>query len=197
MTANSTETNNESGATRFELAVGIFDSEEKATRIVEKLIDEDFLPDRMSLLSQSGSGTGDDMLGLAYTNTTERVKIWGEQGAAWGALWGLLAGATGLFVLPGIGPLLAAGPIVQALGGAITGATLGGGVLAGAAMLSELGSALHKIGIPQKDIEKIHQAIEQGCFVVILHCEPGKAEHYSIQLGWAGADPVLLLPVEH
>lgn len=195
--ANSTETDKASQSARLELVVGVFDTEKKATRIVEKLIDEDFPPDRMSVLSQSGSGTGDDMLGLAYTNTNERVKVWGEQGAAWGALWGLLAGATGLFVLPGIGPLLAAGPIVQALGGAITGATLGGGVLAGAAILGELASALHSIGIPKKDIETIHQAIEHGRFVVILHCDPGKAEPYSIQLGWAGADPVLLLPVAH
>jgi len=110
MVANKSATNSDGKSIRLELVVGIFDNKEKASLIVEKLIDEDFPPDRMSLLSQSGGGTGDDMLGLAYTNTSERVKVWGEQGAAWGALWGLLMGATGLFVLPGIGPLLVARP---------------------------------------------------------------------------------------
>jgi hypothetical protein len=140
---------------------------------------------------------GDDMLGLAYTNTAERARAWGEHGAVWGALWGLLAGATGLFVLPGVGPLLAAGPVVEALGGAIAGAAVSGGAMAGAAVLSQLASALHRIGVPQGDVEQIHRAIEAGHYVVILHCDPDQAEHCAMQLGWAGAESVSLMPVEH
>jgi hypothetical protein len=181
---------------RLVLAVGVFDNEAKASRVIEKLIEDDFPMDRLSLLRKSG-GMGDDMLGLAYTDTAERVKVWGEHGAVWGALWGLLAGATGLFVLPGIGPLLAAGPVVEALGGAIAGAALTGGVMAGAAALTQLSSALHRIGMPAADIETVHNAIEQGCYVIILHCEPGQANHCAMRLGWAGADPVIVMPVEH
>jgi len=181
---------------RLILAVGVFDSEDKATRVIEKLIEEDFPADRLSLLRKTG-GIGDDMLGLAYTNTAERVKAWGEHGAVWGALWGLLAGATGLFVLPGIGPLLAAGPVVEALGGAIAGAAVSGGAMAGAAALSQLAGALHRIGIPKPDIDMIHMAIEAGNYVVILHCDSARAEHCAMRLGWAGADPVTLMPVEY
>lgn len=181
---------------RLILAVGVFDSEDKATRVIEKLIEEDFPADRLSILRKTG-GMGDDMLGLAYTNTAERVKAWGEHGVVWGALWGLLAGATGLFVLPGIGPLLAAGPVVEALGGAIAGAAVSGGAMAGAAALSQLASALHRIGIPKPDVDKIHTAIEAGNYVVILHCDPAQAEHCAMRLGWAGADPVTLMPVEY
>jgi hypothetical protein len=36
---------------------------------------------------------------------------WGKSGAFWGGLWGMLSGSA-LFVIPGIGPLLAAGPLV-------------------------------------------------------------------------------------
>jgi len=181
---------------RLLLAVGVFDSEDKAVRVIEKLIEEDFPADRLSLLRKTG-GMGDDMLGLAYTNTAERVKAWGEHGVVWGALWGLLAGATGLFVLPGIGPLLAAGPVVEALGGAIAGAAVSGGAMAGAAALSQLASALHRIGIPKPDVDKIRTAIEAGNYVVILHCDPAQAEHCVMRLGWAGADPVTLMPVEY
>ena len=192
--AGPSNTENPSRKVRLVLAVGVFDTEDKATRVIEKLIEEEFPADRLSLLRKTG-GMGDDMLGLAYTNTAERVKAWGEQGAIWGALWGLLAGATGLFVLPGIGPLLAAGPVVEALGGAIAGAAVAGGSMAGAAALSQLASALHRIGIPEADIELIHRAIESGHYVIILHCEPDQADHCAMRLGWAGADPVTILPV--
>ena len=178
------------------LAVGVFDSEDKAIRVIEKLIEEEFPADRLSLLRKTG-GMGDDMLGLSYNSTAERVKAWGEQGAVWGALWGLLAGATGLFILPGIGPLLAAGPVVEALGGAIAGAAVSGGAMAGAAVLSQLASALHRIGVPQADIDNIHEAVESGHYVVILHCDPAQADHCAMRLGWAGADPVTLMPVEY
>jgi len=181
---------------RLVLAIGVFDSETKAQRVIEKLIKEDFPADRLSLLRKSG-GAGDDMLGLAYTDSSERIKVWGEHGAAWGALWGLLAGATGLFVIPGVGPLLAAGPIVEALGGAITGAAVAGGAMAGAAVLTEFASALHRMGIPESRIEDIHAAIEGGKYVVILHCQPDEAERCAMRLDWAGADPVIKLPVEH
>jgi hypothetical protein len=192
--AGPSSTENPSRKARLVLAVGVFDTEDKATRVIEKLIEEEFPADRLSLLRKTG-GMGDDMLGLAYTNTAERVKAWGEQGAIWGALWGLLAGATGLFVLPGIGPLLAAGPMVEALGGAIAGAAVAGGSMAGAAALSQLASALHRIGIPEADIELIHRAIESGHYVIILHCEPDQADHCAMRLGWAGADPVTIMPV--
>ena len=181
---------------RLVLAIGVFDSETKAQRVIEKLIKEDFPADRLSLLRKSG-GAGDDMLGLAYTDSSERIKAWGEHGAAWGALWGLLAGATGLFVIPGIGPLLAAGPIVEALGGAIAGAAVAGGAMAGAAVLTEFASALHRMGIPETRIEDIRAAIEGGKYVVILHCQPDEAERCARRLDWAGADPVIKLPVEH
>ncbi|HHJ16214.1 MAG TPA: hypothetical protein ENJ80_05895 [Gammaproteobacteria bacterium] len=184
------------GNARLVLTVGIYDNEKKAVRAIEKLIGEEFPADRLSLLRKTG-GMGDDMLGLAYTNTAERVKTWGEHGAAWGALWGLLAGATGLFVLPGIGPLLAAGPVVEALGGAIAGAAAAGGVMSGAAVLTELASALHRIGVPEQEIEQIHDAIESGRYVVILHCEPDQAEHCAMRLGWAGADQVIVMPIKY
>ncbi len=178
------------------LAIGVYSREEKAIRVIEKLIEEDFPADRLSLLHKAG-GVGDDMLGLAYTNTAERVKAWGKHGVVWGVLWGMLAGATGLFVLPGIGPLLAAGPVVETLGGAIASATMTGNAMAGATVLTQLASALHMIGVPSSAIEQIHRAIESGHYVIMLHCDPNQADHCSMRLGAAGADSVLLIPVEH
>jgi hypothetical protein len=179
---------------RLMLAIGVFNDEKKATNLVEKLVAEDFPQDRISLLHKSG-GSGDDMLGITFTDTSERMKVWGEHGAFWGVVWGLLAGASGLFVVPGVGPLLAVGPIVDALAAAVAGATLAGGAMAGAAALTQLAAALHRVGIPGESLQEIHQAIEKGAFVVILHCGPDESDQCMMKIRWAGADQDYLLPV--
>ena len=176
------------------LVIGVFDSQEKATQLVEKLINEDFPADMISLLHQSG-GTGDDILGLTYSDSKERIKVWGEHGAFWGGLWGLLAGATGMFVLPGVGSVFAAGPIVEAIGSAIAAATLAGGTMAGAAALTEWTIALHRMGIPEEKLAEIHESIKQGKILVVLHCHKKQADYCLIKLRWAGADPALDLPL--
>ena len=181
---------NEKSHPRLILVVGIFDGEKKATSVVENLLDKDFPADRISLL-HSSAGPGDDMLGLSYSNSEERVKVWGKYGVFWGALWGLLTGASGMFIVPGLGALFAIGPIVGALGGAFAGAAIGGG----AAVVTELASALHRIGIPEDELASIHNAIEQGQFVVILHCSEEEAAKYTILLNSAGAGEVDALPV--
>jgi len=110
---------------------------------------------------------------------------------------GAVGRRNGVFVFPGVGALLAAGPIVEALGGAIAGATLTGGAMAGAAALTELASALHRIGVPETELATIHGDIEKGRFIVILHCSPDLSEKYTIQLRWAGADTIVEIPIEH
>ncbi len=179
---------------RLILVLGLFDNQFKASQAVEKLIEEDFPTDRISLLHKA-SGAGDDMLGLSYSDSKERVKIWGQYGLFWGALWGLLAGVSGMFIFPGLGVVIAAGPIVEILGGAVAGATLGGGVMAGAAILTELASVLHEIGIPKEEIAFVHKYIEQGHYLVILHCDEAESENNAHLLKWAGADPIMTFPI--
>jgi hypothetical protein len=181
---------------RLSLDVGIFETKEMARKLVERLIRDDFPMDMISLLGKSG-GSGDDMLGVTYHTTPERMKVWGEHGAFWGALWGLLAGATGLFVIPGLGALIVAGPIVEALAGALAGAVVTGGAMAGAAAVSQLASALHRIGIPEVNLREIESAIDAGKYVVILHNDPQASEKYARLLRWAGAEPVYQLPVRY
>ncbi len=179
---------------RLHLAVGVFDDSDKATKLVEKLVAEDFPQDRISLLHKSG-GSGDDMLGITYQNDSERIKVWGEHGALWGALWGLLAGATGMFVVPGLGALMAAGPVVEAITAAIAGGVLTGGAMAGAAALTGLAAALHRMGIPEDVLQKVHDAVEQGSYVVILHCSEEEVDGCLTKIRWAGADQSYDFPV--
>ena len=58
---------------RLMLVVGMYTNQARAQQLVEKLIQEDFPMDRISLLSRVG-GAGDDMLGVTYHDTGERMK---------------------------------------------------------------------------------------------------------------------------
>ena len=89
------------------------------------------------------------------------MKAWGKTGAFWGGFWGLLFGSA-LFVIPGIGPLFAAGPLVAWIVGALEGATVVGG-------MSALGAGLYGIGIPKDSVLNYETQIKAGKFVVIAH----------------------------
>jgi len=156
---------------RLVLVAGIYEDEKQAERAVRHLIDNDFPMDRISLLHHAGGG-GDDMLGISFHDTGERIRAWGKQGLLWGGLWGLLGAATGLFVLPGAGALMAAGPIIEMLGSALVGAAAAGTVMAGAAVVEELVSALHSAGVPEEHLQELHDDIMSGHPLVLLHCQP-------------------------
>jgi len=162
--------------------IGIFADEGKATRFIEQLVDEDFPMDQLSLLHRGG-GLGDSPLGIVYTGAKERIKVWGEQGILWGALGGLLVGLSGLFLVPEVGAVLAAGPVVEALVGAIVGGT----TMAGAAALTSMAAALRRIGIPEDKLTLLQHAIQAGHYVVLLHVGAARASKLAERLSLAGA----------
>jgi uncharacterized membrane protein len=157
------------------LLVAVYDDEARAQRTIEQLRDKGVALDMLSVLGRVHA-SGDDVLGIYYTGMGSRVEAWAKQGALWGALWGVLAGAAALFVMPAVGPVFAAGPIVEAivaaLGGSVAGAAVGGAVggagMAGAAALTHLASVMHRIGIPQDQLDHLHQAIVDGHYVLLL-----------------------------
>ncbi len=171
------------------LIAALFDSPDKATKVVEQLIDQDFPMDQISLLHRAG-GHGDDFLGISYGDEGERIRVWSEQGALWGSLAGLVAGASGLLIVPGVGALLAAGPIINAIAGAV----LGAGVMAGSAMATRLGVALHRLGIPEDKLDALHQAIMDGKTLLLVHAGKQDPQALKQRLLWQGADSVDILP---
>src|SRR5437660_9341621 len=82
-------------------------------------------------------------------------------GAFWGGLWGLLVGAA-FFVIPGIGPVLIAGPLAAWVVGALEGAFVVGG-------LSAIGAGLYSIGIPKDSILRYEVALKADKFLLIAH----------------------------
>jgi hypothetical protein len=98
---------------------------------------------------------------VGYYNTGDRMRYWGKLGAFWGGLWGFLLGSA-FFWIPGIGPLVVAGPLVSWIVGALEGATVYGG-------LSALGAALYSIGIPKNSVITYETALKSDKFLVIAH----------------------------
>jgi hypothetical protein len=161
--------------TKDTLLVAVYDNEVDAQRAVEQLNKSGCPMDMLSVLARAHP-SGDDVLGIYYTSAGARMKAWAKHGVLWGALWGMLTGAAALVVLPGVGPVFAAGPIVEilisAFGGGVLGATVGGAVggtaMSGAAAATHLMTMMHRMGIPHEQLEQLHAAIEQGQYVLLL-----------------------------
>ncbi len=112
-------------------------------------------------LSIVGKGYHTDEHAVGYYNTGDRMMYWGKMGAFWGGFWGLLFGSA-FFMIPGLGPILAAGPVVAWIVGALEGAAVVGGV-------SALGAGLYSMGIPKDSIVKYETAIKTDQFLLIAH----------------------------
>lgn len=106
----------------------------------------------MRTLSIIGKDTHTDERVVGYYNTGDRMKYWGKSGAFWGGFWGLLFGSA-FFAIPGIGPILAAGPIVGWIVAALEGAVVVGGV-------SAIGAGLYSIGIPKDSVLQYELALK-------------------------------------
>ena len=113
----------------------------------------------MKKLSIVGRDYHTDENVVGYYNLGDRARAWGKTGAFWGGLWGLLFGSA-LFWVPGIGPLLVAGPLVSAIVGALEGAVAGAG-------LSVIGAALVSYGIPRDSVLQYETAVKAGKFMLV------------------------------
>jgi hypothetical protein len=145
--------------------VAIYQTHTQAEEAVKELQKSGF---DMKKLSIVGKGYHTDEQVVGYYNTGDRMKYWGSMGAFWGGLWGMLFGAA-FFVIPGVGPLVIAGPLVAWIVGALEGAVVVGG-------LSALGAGLYSIGIPKDSIVRYETALKADKFIVLAH---GTAEEVS------------------
>ena len=111
--------------------VATYDTHTQAEDAVKELQKAGF---DMKQLSIVGRDYHTDEHVVGYYNAGDRMKQWGKFGAFWGGIWGLLFGSA-FFWIPGVGPLLVAGPLVALILGGLEGAAVVGG-------LSALGGAV-------------------------------------------------------
>ena len=122
----------------------------------------------MHTLSIIGKDSHTDEHVVGYYNTGDRMKYWGKIGAFWGGFWGLLFGSA-FFAIPGLGPVLVAGPLVAWIVGALEGAAVVGGV-------SAIGAGLIGIGIPKDSVVQYELALKTDKFLSMVHGTASEVE---------------------
>jgi uncharacterized membrane protein len=145
--------------------VVVYDSHDAAEQAVAKLSAASFDIKKVSIVGKDYH-TQENVVG--YYTTGDRMKSWGGLGAFWGGIWGLLVGA-GVFLIPGIGPVLIGGPFVAALVGALESAVVVGG-------LSAVAASLVSLGIPKHSAIKYEEQIKADKFVLVVHGTAEEAE---------------------
>jgi uncharacterized membrane protein len=143
----------------------IYDTHEQAEHAVKELQESGV---NMKSLSIVGRDTHTEEHVVGYYTAGDRMKYWGGVGAFWGGFWGLLFGS-GLFFIPGLGPILAAGPIVAWIVAGLEGAVAVGGV-------SAIGAGLVSIGIPKDSVLKYDVALKTDKYVLVVHGTPEEVE---------------------
>jgi uncharacterized membrane protein len=138
--------------------VAVYKTHSAAEEAIKELQRSGFDMKKMSIV---GKDYHTDEHVVGYYNTGDRMQYWGKEGAFWGAIWGWLFGAA-FFAIPGIGPILVAGPLVAWIVGALEGAVLVGG-------LSALGAGLYSIGIPKDSVVKYELALKSDQFLLMAH----------------------------
>ena len=139
-------------------SVYVFDTHSAAEEGIRALGKSGFDMKKLSLV---GKGYHSEEQPMGFYTTGDRIKSWGTRGAFWGGIWGILF-APAVFLLPGLGIVGLAGPLVAALVGALEGAAVVGG-------LSALGAALVQIGAPKDEVIKYEAALKVDKYLLIVH----------------------------
>ena len=136
----------------------IFNTHVEAEEAIRSLSRSGFDMQKLSLI---GKGYHSEEHPVGFYTTGDKIKAWGKSGAFWGGIWGLLI-APAVFLIPGLGLLAMAGPIVPTLVGGLEGEVLVGG-------FSALGAALTQIGVSENQVIKYESALKVDKYVLVVH----------------------------
>ena len=147
-------------------AVAIFNTHLEAEEAIKELKTSGYDMRKLSIIAKDYHAE-EHVIG--YYNTGDRIEYWGKLGAFWGGLWGFLFGSAFFFV-PGIGPIVVAGPLVTWIVAGLEGAVLTGGMTA-------LGAALYSMGIPKDSVLNYETSLKSNKFVLVAHGTIDEVEH--------------------
>lgn len=147
--------------------IGVFSDRDSAEKAVRQLRSQGFNTEEINIISKGQNNSGsktyeDDITDGALT------------GGTLGGIGGLLVGA-GALAIPGIGPIIAAGPIAAALSGAVAGSIAGG---------------LIDWGIPAETSQKYEQSVAQGNILAVIRSDAAKVQQAAQILRQNGASDV-------
>ncbi len=157
----------------------VFATHTSAEKAVEDLKAAGFDVKKLSII---GTDYHSEENVVGFYNIGDRMMYWGSTGAFWGGLWGMLFGSAFLLI-PGFGPVIAAGPVVAWIASALEGAVVLGGV-------SALGAGLFSLGIPKDTIVQYETSVKAGKFLLIAHGTAEEVHHARNILQNSGAEQI-------
>ena len=138
---------------------GIYSTRVAVERATEELGVAGFSGSDISVLMPRNIDGSNDMGTEASTKAPEGAVTGGATVGAIGGALGVLAGA-GLLVIPGLGPFLAAGPILAGLAGLGAGSLVGG-----------IAGALIGMGLPEYEAKRYEGHVQNGGILISVHCD--------------------------
>jgi hypothetical protein len=140
--------------------VGLFDKAEQAQQTVQDLLDNGVPSADISLVMRNPRDAPPPAPSTHAADTAERVAAGAFGGGVLGGVLGVLVGVSGL-VIPGIGPILAAGPLAAAISSALAGASLG-------AVSGGLLGAMTVAGVPEEQAHAYAEGVRRGGTLVAV-----------------------------
>jgi len=142
----------------------LLQQEPGADTVIKILTSAGIAPGDISILFPSSPGIE------PTSKAPEGTATGGTTGFVLGGVLGLMSGV-GSLAIPGLGPFIAAGPILSALSGAAVGAALGG-----------ITGALIGMGIPEYEARQYEAQIKEGRILLSVHAEDGESIKRVLQI---------------
>lgn len=139
-------------------AFGIYNTQAAVENAVDQLKAAGYRNTDISVLFPTNVGTK-DFAHEKHTKAPEGATAGGGTGVILGGTLGWLAGI-GALAVPGLGPFIAAGPIMAALAGAGVGGTVGA-----------VAGALVGMGIPEYEAKRYEGRVKDGGYLLSVHCD--------------------------
>lgn len=141
--------------------VGIFKAEEHAIKAIDGLRSSGYTDDEISIITKDEEKYNSLTAKVGKDITNKKTSASGASagavtGGTIGGLGGLLLGL-GALAIPGVGPIVAAGPIATAITGALAGGAVGG-----------LAGALIDYGVPEVEAKEYEERINEGDILVLV-----------------------------
>ena len=148
--------------------VGYFDSYDQARRAMDELARQGISRDHISIITNRETYRG-----------TDKVTEHDASGAAVGAATGAVVGGGAMLIaslIPGVGPILAAGPLLATLLGAGVGAAAGGII-----------GALVDAGVPEEDARLYEEGVRRGGTLLMVRADADMASRAASIMNQHGA----------
>ncbi|GED12178.1 general stress protein [Aneurinibacillus migulanus] len=144
--------------------IGVFHTHDEAVRAIETLKNKGYRSEDISVIAKDRDRM-ESIEEETDTKLEEGLAAGATTGGVLGGLAGLLVGI-GALAIPGVGPIVAAGPIAATLGGAVVGAGAGG-----------LVGALVGMGIPEDEAKEYEEYLNQGEILVMVDADAEREHH--------------------